>query len=132
VRSLDYRWQKILLRFLRSFFKNFDSGSVAAILFTDIVGATEKAVALGDRRWHDLLDSHHSLVRRELTRFRGDEIDTAGDGFFAHFERRAEGLAEFGIACGRLGEGERLGGRLAIRAADQAFGMPDKAVSSHS
>ena len=59
---------------------------LATVLFTDIVGATEKAAALGDRRWHDLLDSHHEVVRRELTRFRGREINTAGDGFFAAFD----------------------------------------------
>lgn len=59
---------------------------LATVLFTDIVGATEKASALGDRRWHQLLDSHHEVVRRELARFRGREIDTAGDGFFAAFD----------------------------------------------
>jgi len=47
---------------------------LATVLFTDIVGATERAAALGDRRWHDLLDSHHKFVRRELARFRGREI----------------------------------------------------------
>lgn len=59
---------------------------LATVLFTDIVGATEKASALGDRRWHQLLDSHHQVVRRELARFRGREIDTTGDGFFAAFD----------------------------------------------
>jgi pimeloyl-ACP methyl ester carboxylesterase len=59
---------------------------LATVLFTDIVGSTEKAASLGDRRWRDLLDSHHALVRRELTRFRGREIDTAGDGFLAAFD----------------------------------------------
>jgi pimeloyl-ACP methyl ester carboxylesterase len=59
---------------------------LATVLFTDIVGSTETAVALGDRRWNDLLTLHHDLVRRELDRFRGREIDTAGDGFLALFD----------------------------------------------
>ncbi len=65
---------------------------LATVLFTDIVGATEKAAALGDRRWHDLLDSHHGAVRRELARFRGREINTAGDGFFAAFDGPARAV----------------------------------------
>ena len=65
---------------------------LATVLFTDIVGATEKAADLGDRRWHDLLDSHHALVRRELVRFRGKEIDTAGDGFLATFDGPARAV----------------------------------------
>jgi pimeloyl-ACP methyl ester carboxylesterase len=56
---------------------------LATVLFTDIVSATEMAAGLGDRRWHDLLESHQVLVRRELARFRDREISTAGDGFFA-------------------------------------------------
>jgi class 3 adenylate cyclase len=65
---------------------------LATVLFTDIVGATEKAASLGDRRWHDLLDSHHALVRRELAAFRGREIDTAGDGFLAAFDGPARAV----------------------------------------
>ena len=65
---------------------------LATVLFTDIVGATEEAARLGDRRWHDLLDSHHTLVRRELARFRGREINTAGDGFFAAFDGPARAI----------------------------------------
>jgi pimeloyl-ACP methyl ester carboxylesterase len=65
---------------------------LATVLFTDIVGATEEAASLGDRRWHDLLDSHHGLVRRELSRFRGREINTAGDGFFAAFDGPARAI----------------------------------------
>jgi pimeloyl-ACP methyl ester carboxylesterase len=65
---------------------------LATVLFTDIVGATEEAARLGDRRWHDLLDSHHSLVRRELSRFRGREVNTAGDGFFAAFDGPARAI----------------------------------------
>jgi pimeloyl-ACP methyl ester carboxylesterase len=65
---------------------------LATILFTDIVGSTEKAAALGDRRWRELLDAYYSLTRRELTRFRGREIDTAGDGFFAAFDGPARAV----------------------------------------
>jgi class 3 adenylate cyclase/pimeloyl-ACP methyl ester carboxylesterase len=56
---------------------------LATILFTDIVGSTEKAVELGDRAWRELLTSHNERIRRQLARFRGREVDTAGDGFFA-------------------------------------------------
>ena len=62
------------------------------VLFTDIVGSTEKAAALGDRYWHELLERHHQLVRRELDRFGGREIDTAGDGFFATFDGPARAV----------------------------------------
>ena len=65
---------------------------LATVLFTDIVGSTEKAAELGDRRWRELLDSHHALVRKELARFRGREIDTAGDGFFATFDGPARAI----------------------------------------
>jgi len=59
---------------------------LATVLFTDIVGSTERAALLGDRRWRDLLDDHHTVVRRELARFRGREVHTAGDGFLATFD----------------------------------------------
>jgi class 3 adenylate cyclase len=65
---------------------------LATVLFTDIVGSTEQAAALGDRRWRDLLETHHSAVRRELTRFQGREIDTAGDGFLAIFDQPAQAI----------------------------------------
>jgi len=54
-------------------------------VFTDIVGSTERAAALRDDRWRDLLDNHDSIVRHELVRFRGCEVNTAGDGFVATF-----------------------------------------------
>jgi class 3 adenylate cyclase len=59
---------------------------LATVLFTDIVGSTERAAAVGDQGWRDLLDNHDQAVRRQLERFRGREIDTAGDGFFATFD----------------------------------------------
>jgi len=59
---------------------------LATVLFTDIVSSTAKAAALGDRAWADLVRRHHSLVRSHLDRFRGREMDTAGDGFFAAFD----------------------------------------------
>jgi class 3 adenylate cyclase len=58
---------------------------LTTIVFTDIVGSTQRAAALGDQRWHDLLDKHDSIVRHELERFRGREVNTAGDGFVATF-----------------------------------------------
>ena len=84
---------------------------LATVLFTDIVGATERASRVGDRNWHDLLDSHHALVRRELERFRGREIDTAGDGFLATFDGPARAVR---CACS-ISEGVRALG-LEIRA----------------
>jgi class 3 adenylate cyclase len=65
---------------------------LATIMFTDIVGSTERAAELGDRAWRDLLARHHSVVRRELARYRGVERDTAGDGFFATFEGPASAI----------------------------------------
>jgi pimeloyl-ACP methyl ester carboxylesterase len=65
---------------------------LATILFTDIVGSTARITELGDRRWRDLLQQHHGLVRRQLVRFAGREIDTAGDGFFASFDGPARAI----------------------------------------
>jgi pimeloyl-ACP methyl ester carboxylesterase len=65
---------------------------LATVLFTDLVGSTERAANLGDRRWRDLLEQHHGAVRRELARFEGNEVDTAGDGFFATFDGPARGI----------------------------------------
>ena len=59
---------------------------LATVVFTDIVGSTEKAAQLGDRDWGKLLDRHHHIVRQALARFRGREVDTAGDGFLATFD----------------------------------------------
>ena len=65
---------------------------LATVLFTDVVGSTELATALGDRRWRDLLESHHAAVRAELARYRGREVDTAGDGFLAVFDGPARAI----------------------------------------
>jgi class 3 adenylate cyclase len=94
---------------------------LATVLFTDIVDSTAKAAALGDSRWRKLVQEHHGLVRRQLSRFRGTEIDTAGDGFFASFDGPAraircacaisEGVRELGIeirAGLHTGECERI------------------------
>jgi class 3 adenylate cyclase len=60
--------------------------ALATILFTDIVGSTERAAEIGDRAWRDLLDRHHDTVRAIVSRFHGREIDTAGDGFLVLFD----------------------------------------------
>ncbi len=65
---------------------------LTTVMFTDLVGSTERASALGDRRWRELLSEHHAIVRRELSRFRGQERDTAGDGFFATFDGPARAI----------------------------------------
>jgi len=65
---------------------------LATVLFTDIVGSSERLATLGDRAWRELLERHHALVRRELVRFRGSEVDTAGDGFFASFDGPARAI----------------------------------------
>jgi class 3 adenylate cyclase len=59
---------------------------LATVLFTDIVGSTKRAVELGDRDWRELLEQHHAIVRKQLARFRGREVNTAGDGFLATFD----------------------------------------------
>jgi class 3 adenylate cyclase len=98
---------------------------LATVLFTDIVGSTEKAAELGDRRWRALLEEHHATVRRLLARYRGAEVDTAGDGFFAVFDGPAraircaqairEGVARLGLevrAGLHTGECETIDGKV--------------------
>ncbi len=84
---------------------------LATVLFTDIVGATQKAADLGDRRWRELLEEHHGVVRRELGRFRGREIDTTGDGFLAAFDGPARAVL---CACAAVDAVRPLG--LSVRA----------------
>jgi pimeloyl-ACP methyl ester carboxylesterase len=98
---------------------------LATILFTDIVASTARLAELGDHRWKELLQQHHAVVRRQLVRFSGREIDTAGDGFFASFDGPARaircacaitrGVRELGldIRCGlHTGECELLDGKV--------------------
>ena len=66
--------------------------ALVTVLFTDLVGSTKQAAELGDRRWRDLVEQHHAAVRKELLRFDGREVDTAGDGFFATFDGPARGI----------------------------------------
>jgi class 3 adenylate cyclase len=84
---------------------------LATVLFTDIVGSTERAAELGDRKWRDLLDAHDQAVRRQLERFRGKEVNTVGDGFLATFD--GPGRA---IQCAR-----------AIRDVVRALGIEERA-----
>jgi class 3 adenylate cyclase len=66
--------------------------ALLTVLFTDIVGSTERAAELGDRRWRDLLDSHRTVMRHELARYRGREVATTGDGFLATFDGPARAI----------------------------------------
>jgi Adenylate cyclase, family 3 (some proteins contain HAMP domain) len=84
---------------------------LATVLFTDIVGSTARTAELGDAGWRELLREHHSRVRRELARFRGRELDTAGDGFFATFDGPARAIR---CACAVRNSVRELG--LEIRA----------------
>jgi class 3 adenylate cyclase len=84
---------------------------LATVLFTDIVGSTAKAAELGDARWREMLSQHHALIRRLLVRFRGTELDTAGDGFFASFDGPARAIR---CACAIAEEVKALG--LEVRA----------------
>ncbi|HUB97916.1 MAG TPA: adenylate/guanylate cyclase domain-containing protein [Stellaceae bacterium] len=84
---------------------------LATVLFTDIVGATEKAASIGDRAWRGLLGNHHAAVRRNLNRFRGREIDTAGDGFLAAFDGPARA-----VRCARAISDEVRGLGIEVRA----------------
>lgn len=99
---------------------------LATVLFTDIVRSTARAAELGDREWRDLLERHHAAVRRRLAEHRGEELDTAGDGFLATFDgpgraiecalAAARDVHELGLeirAGVHTGECERLDGKLA-------------------
>ena len=66
--------------------------ALATVLFTDVAGSTEKVAELGDRRWKALVEEHHRRVRGQLARYRGVEVDTAGDGFFATFDGPARAV----------------------------------------
>ena len=99
---------------------------LATVLFTDIVGSTERATTLGDRRWLDVLARHDGAVRQELTRFRGREVKTTGDGFLATFDGPARAVrcaAAIAEAARGLGLEVRAGvhtGECELRAGDVA------------
>jgi class 3 adenylate cyclase len=97
---------------------------LASILFTDIVGSTKRAAELGDKDWRVLAERHHSMIRSLLNRYRGTEVSTAGDGFFATFDgparavRCAEAIVEAVQALGievragvHTGEVEKIDGK---------------------
>jgi class 3 adenylate cyclase len=112
---------------------------LATVLFTDIVGSTQRAASLGDHAWRDLLEQHHASVRRELEHFRGQEITTTGDGFLATFDGPARAvrcavairdrLRESGLevrAGVHTGECERMGdniGGLAVHIGSRVAGL---------
>jgi class 3 adenylate cyclase len=99
---------------------------LSTIVFTDIVGSTERAALLGDDRWRDLLDNHDNIVRHELQRFGGREVNTAGDGFVATFSSPSAALAcadEIVDAVHVLGIEVRVGihaGEVEVRGTDVA------------
>jgi class 3 adenylate cyclase len=85
---------------------------LATVLFTDIVRSTEKAAEIGDRRWRELVQAHHANVRALLARYRGQEMDTAGDGFFATFDGPVRALR---CAKAIVGSVETLGIEVRVR-----------------
>jgi class 3 adenylate cyclase len=112
---------------------------LATVLFTDIVGSTELAADLGDRRWRELLERHNALVRRELGRFRGRELNTAGDSFLATFDGRPARScvrSQFGMPPGRsasrfgsastLGSSSGRGRRSAVSQSTRAPAWPGR------
>ncbi|MGH9027568.1 MAG: adenylate/guanylate cyclase domain-containing protein, partial [Acidimicrobiia bacterium] len=99
---------------------------LATVVFTDIVQSTEQAAGLGDEKWRELLDRHDAMVRRQLTRFGGNEIKTTGDGFLTTFDGPARAI-RFAVAvrdgAGQLGIEIRTGvhtGEVELRGADVA------------
>jgi class 3 adenylate cyclase len=126
----DPEHNAVLLRQTHEFIDGLASTSapdhvLATVMFTDIVGSTERAAELGDTAWNELLSRHHTLVRGALVRFRGEELDTAGGGFFAAFDgpgraiecaraiRESLRLLGLEIRAGlHTGECERVDGKL--------------------
>jgi class 3 adenylate cyclase len=82
---------------------------LATVLFTDIVGSTERVTELGDRRWRDLLNNYYALGRNELARFQGREVKTTGDGFLATFDGPARAIR---CACATCDAAQTLGIRV--------------------
>jgi class 3 adenylate cyclase/alpha-beta hydrolase superfamily lysophospholipase len=113
-------------RFVQGLDRQVPETVLTTVLFTDIVGSTAKLAELGDAGWRALVERHHALVRQQLSRFRGEEVDTAGDGFFARFDgpiravRCAEAIAEAVAGLGldiraglHTGECELVDGKVA-------------------
>jgi class 3 adenylate cyclase len=123
---------------------------LATVMFTDMVGSTERAAALGDKGWRDLVERHHGVVRAMLGRFRGTEVDTAGDGFFATFDGPARGVrcamaiseavADLGIevrAGVHTGEVETIAGKVGgiavnVGARIASLAAPSEVLVSHT
>ncbi|HEX2346260.1 MAG TPA: adenylate/guanylate cyclase domain-containing protein [Gaiellaceae bacterium] len=124
---------------------------LATVLFTDLVGSTAKTAELGDSGWRELLERHHAVVRRQLDRARGHELDTAGDGFFAAFFdgpiRAIRAAQAITVSIGELGlelraglhtgecerVGEKLGGlAVAIGARIAALAEPGEVLVSQT
>jgi len=151
--------QERLFSRLESFLRDVLEGKVgqpaadrvlATVLFTDIVDATARAAELGDRSWRELLQNHHDAIRRQLGHFRGREVDTAGDGFFATFDGPAraircacairDSLYELGLemrAGLHTGECERVGEKVSgiavhIGARVAAIARPGEVLVSHT
>jgi class 3 adenylate cyclase len=109
--------------------RSIESRVLATVLFTDLVDSTEQALTLGDSAWAALLGRHNEVVRRELARFSGEEIDTAGDGFLALFEAPAQAIrCAFAIQkqLGRLALAVRAGihtGEVERRPGDKPRGI---------
>jgi class 3 adenylate cyclase len=124
--------------------------TLATVLFSDIVGSTERAIELGDRGWRDLLGRHHQVMRQLLQRFRGREVDTAGDGFFATFDGPARAVRcaaalidalrplQLQVRIGvHTGECETVGGKVAgiavhVGARVAAAAQPDEVLVSRT
>ena len=123
---------------------------LATVLFTDIVGSSERAAALGDRAWKELVQQHHVKVRALLARYRGQEVDTAGDGFFATFDgpgravrcaqaiARSVGSLGIDIRAGlHTGEVETIDGKaggiaVVIGARIGGLAAPSEVLASHT
>jgi class 3 adenylate cyclase len=126
----DPEHNAVVLRETHEFLDNLSTPTppdrvLATVLFTDIVGSTARAAQLGDTAWRELLARHHTVVRGELVRYRGEELDTTGDGFFAAFDgpgraiecaraiREALRALDLQIRAGlHTGECERVDGKL--------------------
>jgi class 3 adenylate cyclase len=105
---------------------------LATILFTDLVGSTEALERMGDQAWTRTLDIHHAAVRQELSRFGGEEIDTAGDGFLALFDGPARAIRcalSMGEAVASIGLRVRCG--IHTGEVERSAGGPPRGIAVH-